>query len=91
MKMKSLGWDEDNNFQLCSNKSSDEQSQDLSRSQIDSLPIIKNINIRKHSDNDVVKKVPSFLTSMKFHRNSFDNVETLPKPSLSINNFKIIR
>lgn len=59
------------------------------------LLIPKLSNIRKNSDNaDSPKKAPSFLTSLKHHRNSLNNITELPQSNIRrvrISDFIIVK
>lgn len=44
-------------------------------------------HLRKNSDHENVKKVPSFLSNIKLNRNNAENV----KSALSLDNFIVVR
>lgn len=87
VKPKRKGWDETNNFQLSTNYNSEEHNADLTQSQIDT----PSPNPRKHSDNFYLKKVPSFLTTPKTYRKSFDTCEGQRQRGLGIEDFIIAK
>jgi hypothetical protein len=62
----------------------------MTRSVVDMPKMPRINNLRKHSDNDNVKKVPSFIAQSKIHRNS-EHIPSQPKGIIDIHSFLILR
>lgn len=60
-------------------------------SRIETAVTPKSTHLRKNSDNENVKKVPSFLSNMKFHRSNVEGSVYHPKSALSLDNFVVLR